>query len=221
MLLMFHDRHHRWPLPAGTLKKRMVDSADAASRETTEETMVRRAWQIGLVGLARSRYPACKRKREPFHRHHDLIFAFEAESDRFATTSEAPQRSPARPLGLRALRVPQDYRAAGRGVGVTNPDATNKTGAYRRRIRAGPAPRARSRRSSCRSQRLSARTSYDLRYLRRRKAREAGSTSRLQRREVKWTPGVRHEVKGVIAVRCKSVAGEVAVDPLWKHLSGG
>jgi hypothetical protein len=38
---------------------------------------------------------------------------------------------------------------------------------------------------------------------------------------VKWTPGVRHEVKGVIAVRCKSVAGEVAVDPLWKHLSGG
>jgi hypothetical protein len=38
---------------------------------------------------------------------------------------------------------------------------------------------------------------------------------------LKWTPGVRHEVKGVIAVRCKSVAGEVAVDPLWKHLSGG
>jgi hypothetical protein len=32
---------------------------------------------------------------------------------------------------------------------------------------------------------------------------------------------VRHEVKGVIAVGCKSIAGEVAVDPLWKHLSGG
>ena len=30
-----------------------------------------------------------------------------------------------------------------------------------------------------------------------------------------WTPGVRHEVKGVIAVRWKSVVGEVAVDPLW------
>jgi len=30
---------------------------------------------------------------------------------------------------------------------------------------------------------------------------------------------VRHEVKGVIAVGCKSIAGEVAVDPLWKHLS--
>jgi len=32
---------------------------------------------------------------------------------------------------------------------------------------------------------------------------------------------VRHEVKGVIAVRCETIAGEVAVDPLWKHLSGG
>jgi hypothetical protein len=32
---------------------------------------------------------------------------------------------------------------------------------------------------------------------------------------------VRHEVKGVIAVCCKSMAGEVAVNPLWKYLSGG
>src|SRR6202040_3015097 len=31
---------------------------------------------------------------------------------------------------------------------------------------------------------------------------------------LKWTPGVRHEVKGVIAVRWKSVDGEATVDPL-------
>jgi hypothetical protein len=38
---------------------------------------------------------------------------------------------------------------------------------------------------------------------------------------MKWTPEVRHKVKGVIAVRWKNVDGEVTVDPLWKHLSGG
>jgi hypothetical protein len=32
---------------------------------------------------------------------------------------------------------------------------------------------------------------------------------------------VRHEVKGVIAVRWKELVDEVRVDPLWKHLSGG
>jgi hypothetical protein len=38
---------------------------------------------------------------------------------------------------------------------------------------------------------------------------------------LEWTHGVRHKVKGVIAVRCKSIGGEAAVDPLWKYLSGG
>jgi hypothetical protein len=32
---------------------------------------------------------------------------------------------------------------------------------------------------------------------------------------------MRHEVKGVIAVRWDFLAGEVAVDPLWEYLSGG
>jgi hypothetical protein len=32
---------------------------------------------------------------------------------------------------------------------------------------------------------------------------------------------VRHKVKGVIAVRCKAIADEVAVDPRWQQLSGG
>ena len=31
------------------------------------------------------------RKGEPFHLHHDLIFAFSAESEEFALTDEAPQ----------------------------------------------------------------------------------------------------------------------------------
>ncbi len=31
------------------------------------------------------------RKREPFHLHHDLIFSFNANSEEFAVTDEAPQ----------------------------------------------------------------------------------------------------------------------------------
>jgi hypothetical protein len=38
---------------------------------------------------------------------------------------------------------------------------------------------------------------------------------------VKRTPDVRHELKGVVAVRWDFVDGEVAVAPLWRHLSGG
>ena len=37
---------------------------------------------------------------------------------------------------------------------------------------------------------------------------------------MKRTLGVRHEVKGVIAVGCKSIGGGVAVDPLLRYLSG-
>ena len=44
---------------------------------------------IPLAGMDVHAIPA--RKGEPYHLHHDLIFGFTAESDRFAITDEAPQ----------------------------------------------------------------------------------------------------------------------------------
>jgi hypothetical protein len=42
-----------------------------------------------LVGLDVHGIPA--RKGEPFHLHHDLVFAFNANSEEFARTDEAPE----------------------------------------------------------------------------------------------------------------------------------
>ena len=91
VLLMFHHRHRRWLLPGGHVEESDATLSNVAARETTEETTVRPLRAIGLVGLDVHGIPARKHKREPFHLHHDLIFAFEAESDIIAATQEAPQ----------------------------------------------------------------------------------------------------------------------------------
>jgi 8-oxo-dGTP pyrophosphatase MutT (NUDIX family) len=91
ILLMHHHRHRRWLLPGGHVEEEDVTLGDAARREAEEETAVRIAVAAGarLVGMDVHAIPA--RKGEPFHLHHDLIFAFEAESDEFACTEEAPE----------------------------------------------------------------------------------------------------------------------------------
>jgi 8-oxo-dGTP pyrophosphatase MutT (NUDIX family) len=91
VLLMHHHRHHRWLLPGGHVEVFDIPLSDAAKREAIEETAVRIAAAGGgaLVGMDVHGIPA--RKREPFHLHHDLIFAFTAASAEFAITEEAPQ----------------------------------------------------------------------------------------------------------------------------------
>jgi 8-oxo-dGTP pyrophosphatase MutT (NUDIX family) len=91
VLLMHHHRHRRWLLPGGHVEKTDAMLSDTAKREAMEETAVR----IGdssagtLVGLDVHGIPA--RKGEPFHLHHDPIFAFNADSEEFAPTDEAPE----------------------------------------------------------------------------------------------------------------------------------
>jgi 8-oxo-dGTP pyrophosphatase MutT (NUDIX family) len=89
-LVMHHHRHRRWLLPGGHVEESDVTLADAARREAIEETEVRitRSGSARLAGMDVHGIPA--RKREPFHLHHDLIFAFAAESAEFAVTEEAP-----------------------------------------------------------------------------------------------------------------------------------
>jgi 8-oxo-dGTP pyrophosphatase MutT (NUDIX family) len=91
VLLMHHHRHRRWLLPGGHVEEDDATPSDTAKREAIEETAVR----IGdssagtLVGMDVHAIPA--RKREPLHLHHDLIFAFSANSAEFALTDEAPE----------------------------------------------------------------------------------------------------------------------------------
>jgi 8-oxo-dGTP pyrophosphatase MutT (NUDIX family) len=90
-LLMHHHRHRRWLLPGGHVEESDVTLSEAARREALEETEARiqRGGPVRLAGMDVHGIPA--RKREPFHLHHDLIFAFSADSEEFAVTEEAPQ----------------------------------------------------------------------------------------------------------------------------------
>ena len=90
-LLMHHHRHRRWLLPGGHVEEDDVTLSDTARREAMEETAVQiaGAGYAILAGMDVHAIPA--RKGEPFHLHHDLIFAFSAISEDFALTDEAPQ----------------------------------------------------------------------------------------------------------------------------------
>jgi 8-oxo-dGTP pyrophosphatase MutT (NUDIX family) len=92
-LLMHHHRHRRWLLPGGHVEETETDVtlSDTARREAIEETAVRisGAGSVRLAGM--DVHGISARKGEPFHLHHDLIFAFTAESEAFAITEEAPQ----------------------------------------------------------------------------------------------------------------------------------
>jgi 8-oxo-dGTP pyrophosphatase MutT (NUDIX family) len=94
-LLMHHHRHRRWLLPGGHVEDSDLTLSDTAKREAIEETAVRIADSSAgapsgtLVGMDVHGIPA--RKGEPFHLHHDLIFALNANSEEFALTDEAPR----------------------------------------------------------------------------------------------------------------------------------
>jgi 8-oxo-dGTP pyrophosphatase MutT (NUDIX family) len=106
VLLMFHRRHERWLLPGGHVEEDDVTLAAAARREAHEETgvLLEPSTMARLVGMDVHAIPA--RKREPFHLHHDLIFALAAQSDRFEVTDEAPRVAWCRPSEFDHFEVP-------------------------------------------------------------------------------------------------------------------
>ena len=93
LLLVFHHRLRRWLLPGGHVEEDDATLGDAARREAVEETSVRIVSHGAsrLAGMDVHGIPANKRKKEPFHLHHDLIFTFSAESDAIARSEEAPE----------------------------------------------------------------------------------------------------------------------------------
>jgi 8-oxo-dGTP pyrophosphatase MutT (NUDIX family) len=90
ILLIYHRRLRRWLLPGGHVEETDVRLADTACREAFEETNVRiaAASTVQLVGMDVHAIPP--HKHEPFHLHHDLIFAMDAESEVIERTEEAP-----------------------------------------------------------------------------------------------------------------------------------
>jgi 8-oxo-dGTP pyrophosphatase MutT (NUDIX family) len=90
ILLIHHRRLRRWLLPGGHVEEADANLAETAKREAWEETAVRIAptGDVRLVGMDVHAIPS--HKNEPFHLHHDLIFAMQAESETIERTEEAP-----------------------------------------------------------------------------------------------------------------------------------
>ena len=79
VLLVHHARLDRWLLPGGHVEPEDITVAHTAAREVVEETGVQLSSDApAIVGVDVHSIPP--NTREPLHLHHDLIFAFQAES---------------------------------------------------------------------------------------------------------------------------------------------
>lgn len=88
VLLVHHRRLDRWLLPGGHVEAGDPNLADTARREVLEETGA----SLGrsrprLVGVDVHAIPG--NAKEPLHLHHDLIFAFEAISEKCQCSEES------------------------------------------------------------------------------------------------------------------------------------
>ena len=107
-LLIHHARLDRWLLPGGHVEAQDTRIWDAARREAMEETSV----AIGAVEVARlvsidvHGIPA--KKAEPYHLHHDLVFAFLAADSALEATDEvhAALWHPLAELGANPYHLP-------------------------------------------------------------------------------------------------------------------
>jgi 8-oxo-dGTP pyrophosphatase MutT (NUDIX family) len=91
VLVMHHHRLRRWLLPGGHVEKADPNLAYAAAREAREETDVHIDihFEPRLAGIDVHGIPS--KRGEPFHLHHDLIWALRAENENIAETDEAPK----------------------------------------------------------------------------------------------------------------------------------
>ena len=90
ILVMHHHRHQRWLLPGGHVEQTDATPDATARREALEETGVSLAHNIGLLaGVDVHAIPPGK--GEPYHLHHDLVFAFRAVDQEFTCSEEAQQ----------------------------------------------------------------------------------------------------------------------------------
>jgi 8-oxo-dGTP pyrophosphatase MutT (NUDIX family) len=112
ILLVHHRRLDRWLLPGGHVESDDAQIWDVARREVIEETGVEleHGPQPPLIGIDVHGIPPGK--GEPYHLHHDLLFAFRATSRDFQVSSESRAVAWARPDEFDRYDLPGNVRRA-------------------------------------------------------------------------------------------------------------
>ena len=118
VLLVHHHRHRRWLLPGGHVEDSDATLGDSARREATEETAVRIAPGSAARLAGMDVHGISAHKGEPFHLHHDLVFALAAESSEISRTDEAPEVAWSRIDELERYGVPASILCAVRRAAV-------------------------------------------------------------------------------------------------------
>lgn len=111
VLLIHHRRLDRWLLPGGHVEREDSTAGDSARREAIEETGVALSLAAPqLIGMDVHGIPLGK--GEPFHLHHDLLFAFRATDEALRVSEESRAVLWASPTEFDQYAVPPNVRLA-------------------------------------------------------------------------------------------------------------
>jgi 8-oxo-dGTP pyrophosphatase MutT (NUDIX family) len=112
VLIVHHRRLDRWLLPGGHVEPTDLEIWDAARREVVEETGAQLLPDDSprLVGLDVHGIPS--NGREPYHLHHDLLFAFRAAGDRIQSSPESREVRWCTPAEFEQYALPDNIRRA-------------------------------------------------------------------------------------------------------------
>lgn len=112
LLLVHHRRLDRWLLPGGHVEPDDEWAWDSARREVVEETgaEIRPESVPLLAGMDVHGIPS--NGREPYHLHHDLLFAFRATSDQICCSPESREVVWCAPAEFDRYALPDNVRRA-------------------------------------------------------------------------------------------------------------
>jgi 8-oxo-dGTP pyrophosphatase MutT (NUDIX family) len=112
LLIVHHRRLDRWLLPGGHVEPEDFEIWDAARREVKEETGARLVPDPAprLAGIDVHGIPS--NGREPYHLHHDLLFAFRAGSVEIRVSHESRDIAWCSPAEFDRYALPDNIRRA-------------------------------------------------------------------------------------------------------------
>lgn len=112
ILLVHHRRLERWLLPGGHVEPADSTIADASRREVLEETGASLTPAAILAGADVHGIPANAKRGEPYHLHHDLLFAFQATSPDIRVSEESHAVAWCAPDEFDRYQLPDNIRRA-------------------------------------------------------------------------------------------------------------
>jgi 8-oxo-dGTP pyrophosphatase MutT (NUDIX family) len=110
VLLVHHRRLERWLLPGGHVEADDGTLADAARREVIEETGAAVPQAFDIAGADVHGIPA--KRGEPYHLHHDVLFAIRATSDEIRVSEESHAVAWCSPSDFERYQIPGNVRRA-------------------------------------------------------------------------------------------------------------